>query len=55
MYVCIGKTIEEKKEKLELIEVSCSNPCILSRDSKMGKKIKARETVDSRLHSAVAT
>jgi hypothetical protein len=55
LYVCIGKTVEEKKEKLEVIEVSCPNPSILSRDSKMGKKMKARETVVSRLHSAVAT
>jgi hypothetical protein len=55
MYVCIGKTVEEKKEKLELIEISCPNPCMLSRESKMGKKIKARETVVSRLYPAVPT
>ena len=43
---------EEKKEKLEIIEVYCPNPCILSKNSKMGKKINARETVVFRLHLA---
>jgi hypothetical protein len=38
MYVCIGKTIEEKKEKLELIDVSCPNPCILSRNLRWERK-----------------